>query len=136
MIDMAIKRTKGAAGPSNLDGHFFRQICSRKFRKEGTELKENIAMLARKIASESVDPRSLEVFTACRLIPLDKNPGVRPIGIGETLRRISGKTISWHIKIEAMEAAGPLQVSAGIKSGSEAATHAIRQFLMKTIQRH
>jgi hypothetical protein len=90
-------------------------------------LKQSIAVLARKLASDILDPSSLESFNACRLIPLDKNPGVRPIGIGETLRRIIGKSISWLVKAEAMTAAGPLQVAAGVKSGSEAAVHAMRQ---------
>ena len=49
----------------------------------------------------------------CRLIPLDKNPGVRPTGVGEVLRRIIGKTISAMFKEEIKEAAGPLQVCAG-----------------------
>ena len=78
------------------------------------------------MATEYVDPESIEAYTACKLIPLDKNPGVRPIGIGESLRRVVGKVISWTIKSDAMEAAGPLQVSAGIKSGSEGAVHAVR----------
>ena len=34
--------------------------------------------------------------------------------------------ISWTVKKEAMEAAGPLQVAAGLKSGSEAVIHAMR----------
>lgn len=127
MVDMAIKRTKGAPGPSGLDGNFFRKICSKKFLKESRALKENIAKLARKLASEPINPAKLEGYVACRLIPLNKNPGIRPIGIGETLRRIIGKTVSWLVKPEAMEAAGPLQVAAGIKSGSEAAVHAMRE---------
>jgi len=34
-----------------------------------------------------------EAFLACRLIPLDKNPGLRQIGVGEVLRRIIGKAV-------------------------------------------
>ena len=35
-----------------------------------------------------VDPAGLEALAACRLIALDKHPGVRPIGVGECLRRL------------------------------------------------
>ena len=58
-----------------------------------------------------------------RLIPLDKNPGTRPIGIGEVLRRIIGKTISTFLKEEIKQAAGPLQVCARHSAGAEAAIH-------------
>ena len=68
-----------------------------------------------------------KLYTACRLIPLDKNPGVRPIGVGEVLHRIIGKTISAVFKEEIKEAAGPLQVWAGHSAGSEAAIHAMNQ---------
>ena len=61
------------------------------------------------------------------LVPLDKNPGVRPIGVGEVLRRIIGKTTSAMFKEEIKEAVGPLQVCAGHSAGSEAAIHAMNQ---------
>ena len=47
-----------------------------------------ITRVARRICSCYVDPLGLTSFVACRLIALNKNPGVRPIGVGEVLRRI------------------------------------------------
>ena len=62
-----------------------------------------------------------------RNMSLDKNPGIRPIGVGEVLRRIIGKTISAYLKKEIKLAAGPLQVCAGHCAGAEAAIHAMAQ---------
>lgn len=60
------------------------------------------------------------------MIPLNKNPGVRPIGVGEVLRRIVGKSIARIVKSEVKASVGPLQVCAGHEAGSEAAVHAVR----------
>ena len=128
MIKNAARLTKGAAGPSNLDAEQYKlMLVSNKFRKEGKELRTQIAILAKNIATKIVNPDELEAYTSCRLIPLDKNPGVRPIGIGEIIRRITGKTIAWVLKDDIQESAGPLQVSTGIKGGAEAAIHAMKQ---------
>ena len=71
---------------------------------------------------------SIEAITANRLTPLDKGEGaVRPIGIGEVIRRIIGKCVIKVTKQEVMDASGSLQVCAGQKSGSEAAIHAMRE---------
>ena len=79
------------------------------------------------IITEYVDPISIEAVLSNRLIPLDKGEGaVRPIGVGEVLRRIIGKCVTKVIKSEVIEASGSLQVCAGLKSGSEAAIHAMR----------
>ena len=69
---------------------------------------------------------TIDSFVACRLIPLNKNPGVRPIGVGEVLRRIVGKTIAWVQKKDIQEAAGPLQTATGLQGGAEAAIHAMK----------
>ena len=68
----------------------------------------------------------LEADTACRLIPLAKNPGIRPIGVGEVMRRIIGKLISRCGFEEIKDAAGPLQTCAGHTAGAEAAIHAMK----------
>ena len=84
-------------------------------------------MAARRLCSEYVDPSGISTLVAWRLIALDKCPGVRPIGVGETVRRVIGKAIATTISNDIQEAAGPLQVCAGRLSGCEAAVHAMHQ---------
>ena len=101
LILKAVTHTKGAGGPSQLDADQYRRIlCSNHFKVEAKDLREEIASFSLKIATEVTDPLCLETYTACRLIPLDKNPGIRPIGVGEVLRRIVGKAIAWSLKQE------------------------------------
>ena len=105
---------------------------SKKFKNEGKDLREAIAAFARMISTEVLDPHTLEPYTAGRLIALNKAPGeeelqVRPIGVGEVLRRIVGKSISWTLNDEIQIAGGPLQVSTGLKGGAEAAIHAMKK---------
>ena len=63
---------------------------------------------------------------SCRLVALDKNPGVRPIGVGEVVRRIIAKAVLSIIGPDIQRAAGPLQFCAGQSSGVEAAIHCMR----------
>ena len=53
-----------------------------------------------------------------------QGPGVRPIGVGEVLRRIRGKSITQLLRPEIIEASGTLQTCAGLQSGIEVAVHA------------
>ena len=84
-------------------------------------------MMARRICTEYVDPEGLSSFTACRLIALDKNPGVRPIGVGEVVRRIIGKAVLGLLKEDVQRATGYIQLCAGQECGSEVAIHAMRE---------
>ena len=73
-------------------------LLSKKFKTEGKNLREQIALLSRNLASKFVNPFSIEALTTCRLIPLNKNLGVRLIGIGEVLRLVMGKAINWILR--------------------------------------
>ena len=129
LIQKAALLTKGSAGPSGLDADVCcRILCSRNFSYDGLLLREEIAMFVRNMLSKSYDPIVLQPLISCRLIPLNKNPGVRPIGVDEVLRRIMGKAVTWACKNEIKEAAGPLQTCAGFKAGAEAAIHAMHSF--------
>ena len=96
-IDKAAKTTKGSEGPSDMDSDMWRRIfCSKAYGSASEDLRYSIALLTRKLCTEFVDPNALKELLACRLIPLDKNSGIRPIGIGEILRRIIGRAVLRH----------------------------------------
>ena len=83
-----------------------------------------IAKLAKRLCTELVDHATIEPVLANRLIPLDRgNGGVRPIGVGEVIRRITAKCVTRVTKRDIIEANGSLQVCAGLRSGAEAAIH-------------
>ena len=128
VIARAASRTKGAAGPSGMDAESWKRIIlSKSFGKESDQLQTSLAKLARTLCVQDraqfdnlAVSNPLEAYTSCRLIPLDKNPGVRPIGIGEIIRRIIGKAILQIVKSDVIESAGSLQLCAGQPGGSEA----------------
>ena len=114
-----------AVGPSNLDAHDWRRICT-SYRGASDDICNALASLARHLCTDYVDPAGLTAFTACQLIALDKCPGVRPIGVGEVVRRIVGKAILSVIGVEIQQSAGSLQLPAGQPAGCEAAIHTLR----------
>ena len=127
-VKAAANKTQGAAGPSGVDAYAWRRFCS-SFKSASVDLCNAMAALARSLCTSSVHPESLSAFVACRLIPIDKSPGVRPIGIGEVPRRIIAKSILKVVSNDIQEAAGPLQACAGHEAGCEAAVHAMNEIM-------
>ena len=119
---------KGAAGRSNLDANGWRRILtSSTFGDNSQDLCSAIALMAKKLCLKRYrgNNGSLEAFLACKLIPLDKNPGVRPTGIGEVIRRILGRAVMTTFRRNILERAGDLQLYAGHCAGCEAAVNAL-----------
>ena len=128
MIRDAALRTKGSGGPSGVDSTGFKRILGCKSFKSSTSLCDALATMTRKLCTEYIDPNTIEPLVACRLIPLNQGEGaVRPIGVGEVLRRIMAKCVMKILKHDVIDASGSLQVCAGLKCGSEAAIHAMRK---------
>jgi len=127
IIKWASLHTRGAAGPSGVDAYAWRRMCT-SFKEASAALCKALASVSRHLCVSVVrDPAVLMPFVACRLIPLDKCPGVRPIGIGDVPRRIIAKAVLFVIGEDIVSAAGPLQTCAGHAAGSEAAVHAMRE---------
>jgi hypothetical protein len=127
LIRKVALETKGAAGPSNLDANAWRRILvSKHFAKESPDLAKAIAEFAKSLCQTKLDDLNpLEAYLACSLIPLDKDPGLRPIGIGEVLRRIVGKAITTILKPDLKESVDGVQMCVSQEGGAEAAVHAM-----------
>ena len=128
LVQRCSKNLNGSGGPTLVDTDSWKHfLCSKSYGRHPFHLAEAICGLAKRICTENIHPDCLEEFVAGRLIPLDKNPGVRPIGIGETLRRIVGKAVTTILKSDIQAACGCLQTCTGIRSGIEAAIHATHE---------
>ena len=90
MIRSAALRTTGTAGPSGPDDASWRRLCT-SFKSASINLCHSLAITAQHLCMKFVDPLAIAPFLACRLIALNKNLGVHPIGIGDTARRITAK---------------------------------------------
>ena len=75
-----------------------------------------------------MDLAGLSAFLTCQLVTQDKNPGVRPISICETVRRIIAKTVLSVTQQDVLDATGSLQLCARQLSGVEAAIQAVRSY--------
>ena len=96
-------------------------LACKSFKKSSLNLYDSLATLARQLCTEFVDPLTVEPVLASWLIPLNKGKkDVRPIGVGEVIRRIIGK--GWPSKISIL-----LRLAVHCKSGSEAAIHAMHK---------
>ena len=86
-----------------------------------------VSSLAEWMANSSLPWAAYQALMACCVVALDKTPGVRPVGIGETLCRALTKLVMWAAEEQAKTACGNLQMCAGLKAGIERATHAVGQ---------
>ena len=104
-----------------MDARGWRRICS-SFKSASNDLCHSLALVAQRLCTQFVDSVGL-----APLLALDKNPGVRPIGIGEVACWIIAKAVLYTIGGDIQEAAGSIQLCTGQTSGSEAAVHAMNQ---------
>ena len=63
---------------------------------------------------------------SCRLIALEKQPGVRPVGVGETWRRLFSKTVLKVTVPEETMACQDDQLCVGLKAGIDGTIHGVQ----------
>ena len=127
-VRKAVFKTKSGSGSSGMDAYCWKRILtSKKFAESSTDLCTTIANKIKKLCIEKDLANTLEAFLSCRLIPLVKNPELRPRGVGEILRRNVGKVIVSTLRDNIITSVGTLHVCAGQESGCKAAIHAMHE---------
>ena len=92
-VEKQARKLFGVSGPSGSDAnHWFDALI--RFGLESSRLRDLVSQLDNLIANEIISWRKIKALFSCRLIALDKQPGVRPIGIAETSRRLLGKAVA------------------------------------------
>ena len=80
VIQRAASVIQGSAG---CDASHWQDALLR-YGAHSSHLRDQVASVARRLANSIVPWSDIRGFVASRLIALDKNPGVRPIGVGES----------------------------------------------------
>ena len=92
-------KTRGGTEPSGLDIEGWKRLfTSTPFGDSTNDLCNTFAEVIKKLCAVENLSSNLEIFLSCRLIPLDKNPGRRPISVGEMLQQIADKVIVTHAR--------------------------------------
>ena len=128
-VQSVAHQLQGSAGPGGCDASHWRDVLLR-YGASSALLRDTVAAACRKLCNTIIPWEDIRALVASRLIALDKCPGVRPIGIGETLHRIVGKAICLATRLDVTVACGSDQLCAGFSSGIEGAIHAMNSLFM------
>eukprot|EP00956_Cyclotella_meneghiniana_P019771 scaffold34349_cov35-Cyclotella_meneghiniana.AAC.1 len=86
-----------------------------------------MALWAEWMSNESPPWAAIRATQAKRVSPLDKQPGVRPIHVGEIYQRLWAKQNIASSGESAKVACGNVQLCAGLEAGVEGNLHAVRE---------
>ena len=90
-------------------------------------LHEHLAGLVNLLAQGQACPEVAPVLAGAGLVALPKpHGGVRPIAVGEVLRRLTGKCLMTLARDEARSFFWPVQLGVAVPAGVEAAVHTVR----------
>ena len=101
-----------------MDADGWRKILiTKKFSTTSTDLCETITEVINKLCTTDNLSSSLHSFLGCHLIPLEKNSGLRPIGIREILCASASKVNMSQIWKDLTSSVCSFQVCAGHEAG-------------------
>ena len=124
-VEQVARRLLGSAGPGGTDSAAVQHWLLR-FGGASQQLRKAVAELTDWISNSSPPWAAYRALRAGRLVAIDKCPGVRPVGIGESWMRLISKCVLHVAGGEAKESCGIDQLCVGLESGIEGGIHAMR----------
>ena len=104
-----------------------------KFGEYSTRLHTIVETFVDWLANRSPPSAAYHAFMSVRMIALDKQAGVHPVGVGETRRRIFSKIVLKVTGPEATLAFQDDQMCDRLKSGIDGAVHGVQTFWDKNL---
>lgn len=84
--------------------------------------------MSKRLEPETPPHVHISTLLACRLIHLkEKDSGIKPVCVGEWLRRVIGETMKRILKEDIVRAMGTLRTCTGLESGIEADLYSVRK---------
>lgn len=119
-------RRSSAPGPSGLRPDHLREALG---TAHADEVATHMTSLVNLLASGRGLPAMAPFLAGASLHALPKpDNGVRPIAVGETLRRLVGKCLAAELKGQAREALFPRQLGVAVSHATEVAVHVVRDW--------
>ena len=105
------------------------QLTTKQTAEAGARLLSALAALCHHAAAGNIPDSARNAFFGASLIAIKKKQGgLRPIAIGSSFRRLTGKLVAKSITASIAGELKPTQLGVGVPLGCEAAVHAVRKY--------
>ena len=119
-----------APGPSLLKANHLREATRCPTASCGKRTLRAITATVNLLAVGQAPPEIASYLCGTTLLVVKKkNSVLRPIAVGEVLRRLTSKCLSRAVQSDAFDVLTPLQVGVGVKAGCEAIVHSVAHIL-------
>ncbi|KAL7531461.1 hypothetical protein ACHAWF_003777, partial [Thalassiosira exigua] len=123
-VQLVAGKLGGGAGPGSVDAVQAKDWLLHHDRAS-QELREEMAAWVEWLGNTTPPWTAFRALMGCRMSALDKQPGVRPLGIGEIWRRGIAKYVLTVCSEDAKAACGSTQLCAGLEASIEGAIHSV-----------
>ncbi|CAE7316738.1 unnamed protein product [Symbiodinium sp. CCMP2592] len=127
VVAKALRSFNAASAPSGLRVQHLRDACA---PGSSAALLEQLTAVLNLLAQGQACPTAAATLAGAGLVAIPKpHGGVRPIAIGEVLRRLTGKCLMHHVRNAAREHFFPAQLGVAVPAGAEVAVHSVRAWM-------